>query len=414
MMTYDTATAADLGLMQGFPPPPDKQVTLENGFWIPPYNRWAYQNMRRLMPSAPLRPADTPIPLDRAPDNRIAALTIKRPDGSAADFDSFLRETFTDSLVVMAGDRIVHESLLNGMTARTPHLMMSCTKSFAGLFALMLVDEGRADEGDRIADLLPDVALGSGFAEATLGQVLDMTNSLHFNEDYADTRSHIHDYARITGLGDRTGHDGLPRTIQDYLCQMEQEGGIAHGAAFHYQSPKTDMLNWVNSRLAGKPFTRQAEDRLWSPLGTDGEAYVLLDPAGTEIAAGGLNATPHDLARFAAMIAARGAWKGRQLVPARVIDTIARGGSTDLFMASREGAGLMADGHWSYRAQWWVRRTPGREAITAQGIYGQWLYCDIERGIAIVKQSSQPVAVEEAFDDYTITAFDRIVETLTP
>ena len=33
------------GLMQGFPPPPDKQVNRLNGLWVPPYNRWAYQNM---------------------------------------------------------------------------------------------------------------------------------------------------------------------------------------------------------------------------------------------------------------------------------------------------------------------------------------------------------------------------------
>ena len=412
MMKYDTASAAELGLMQGFPPPPDKVVTLENGFWTPPFNRWAYQNMRRLMPSAPLRCADRPSPMAIAPDDRIGGLTIRRPDGPAADFASFLRETFTDSLTVTLGDTIVHESHLNGMTAQTPHQMMSCTKSFAGLFALMLIEDGGASETDTIGTLLPDVTLGSGFTDATLGQVLDMTNSLHFNEDYADAGSHIHDYARIVGIGGRTGTASPANNIQDYLRTLEKAAGVEHGTAFHYQSPKTDLLNWVVCRLTGKPYTRMAEELLWKPLGTDGEAYVLLDPAGTEIAAGGLNATPHDLARFAAMIAARGLWQDRQLVPVSVIDTIARGGSTDLFLAAREGPGPMSDGYWSYRAQWWVRRTPGREAVSAQGVNGQWIYCDIERGIGIVKQSSQPISSDVWFDGYTINAFDAIVSAL--
>ena len=35
-------TAADLGLMSGFPPAADQLVTKDN--WLaPPYNRWAYQ-----------------------------------------------------------------------------------------------------------------------------------------------------------------------------------------------------------------------------------------------------------------------------------------------------------------------------------------------------------------------------------
>ena len=54
---FDTATHLELQLMQGFPPPPDKRVDRRNGLWVPPYNRWAYQNMRQIWLSAPVRPA---------------------------------------------------------------------------------------------------------------------------------------------------------------------------------------------------------------------------------------------------------------------------------------------------------------------------------------------------------------------
>ena len=38
-------------LMQGFPPAPEAQVTLEN--WRnPPFSRWAFQHVRELLPSA--------------------------------------------------------------------------------------------------------------------------------------------------------------------------------------------------------------------------------------------------------------------------------------------------------------------------------------------------------------------------
>lgn len=412
-MTQNYSTASELKLMEGFPPPPEQQVTLENGFWTAPYNRWAYQNMRRLMPTAPIRCPAEPIPLKIAHDTRVETLAVRRPDDSLANFASFLHETFTDSLVVVSGETIVHESYLNGMTARTPHQMMSCTKSLAGLFALLAIDGERASEGDTIASLLPDAGLESGVASATLGQVLDMTNSIRFNEDYADPTSHIHDYARVTGIGPREKERPIAKTIQDYLCTLTTEEEVAHGQIFHYQSPKTDLLNWVTSRLTGKSFSQLAEDLLWHPLGADGEAYMLLDPAGTEVAAGGLNATPHDLARFGAMVSARGRWNDKQLIPVSIIDNICRGGSREAFLSGPDASPELDNESWSYRAQWWVRHTPGRQAITAQGIYGQWIYCDTERHIAIIKQSSTPVASDADYDRYILSAFDGIIEALS-
>ena len=39
------------GLMQGFPPAPDQQVTLAN--WrTSPFNRWAFHHVREIVPSA--------------------------------------------------------------------------------------------------------------------------------------------------------------------------------------------------------------------------------------------------------------------------------------------------------------------------------------------------------------------------
>ena len=42
----DYSTAAELKLMEGFPPPPDKQVTKATALQTPPFNRWSYQHMR--------------------------------------------------------------------------------------------------------------------------------------------------------------------------------------------------------------------------------------------------------------------------------------------------------------------------------------------------------------------------------
>ena len=49
-------------VMRGFPPPPEWRITLDN--WDkPPFNRWSFRNIRRVLPTAPVgtaQPAGTP------------------------------------------------------------------------------------------------------------------------------------------------------------------------------------------------------------------------------------------------------------------------------------------------------------------------------------------------------------------
>ena len=57
------------GLMTGFPPAPDEQVTLAN-WQDPPYSRWAFRHMREIIPSQliPAGPGEpTPLPAASSP-----------------------------------------------------------------------------------------------------------------------------------------------------------------------------------------------------------------------------------------------------------------------------------------------------------------------------------------------------------
>ena len=406
------ATARELGLMQGFPPPPDKQVNRTNAMMAPPYNRWSYLHMRSVFPSAPVRTSDTPAPLNTDIDPAINRLQIARADGTVADFPTFLRETFTDALLVATPDRLVYEFYDNDMHRTQPHQMMSVTKSFTGLFARMAVQEGLLDENRQVTDVIPELADASGFAGATIGQVMDMTNSIDFNEDYADLTSGIARYGLALGLLEIPGATA-PDSIYEFLATLQKDPAHDHGEIFHYQTPKTDVVNWVTNRVTGRSFQDQMSEVLWTKLGTEAETYVLLDRCGTLVAGGGLNAAPCDLIRFAQMLLNDGTTAGRQIVAPSIIETLETGGSRAAFANGPESTGAMAGGDWSYRAQWWIRHTPGREAITAIGIHGQWIYVDRRHRIAIVKQSSQPVSSDPGADQFILNAFDAVIDHLS-
>ena len=413
------ASAAELKLMQGFPPPPDKRVNRSNAVMTPPFNRWSYQNMRMFYPTAGIANADQPSPIDRDIDGGIAELPVVKPTAAGlpgsetVDLETYFQETYTDSFVVVKGGKVVFEKFLNGMHSHQPHQMMSVTKSFAGLFGLIAAEDGAISESDPIVKYIPELESAGAFKEATFGQVLDMSNSMDFSEDYADPESGIQHYAVALGFMEPIPGKQYANSIYEYLPTLPIDPNHAHGEIFHYQTPKTDAVNWATNRVTGKSFQDNLYQQLWCKLGTDGETYVLLDKNATLFAGGGLNATPYDLARFAMMMIGDGQFNGKQVVSPAVIHKISEGASTKAFLNGPNATGSLANGDWSYRAQWWVRHTAGKEAFTAIGIHGQWIYLDVTRNIAIIKQSSQPESATDYYSAYDIHGFDTVIGYLS-
>jgi len=411
----DDSTAAELKLMEGFPPPPDKRVTRANALLTPPYNRWSYLHMRMIYPSAPVAAAETATAIGKSIDRGIDEVKVKDPDsGEMTDLATFMKKTYTDALVVIRGDSIVYEKFFNGMHPDQPHQMMSVTKSFGGLLGLMAVEEGKLKEEDPVTRYVPELKKSGAFAGATFGQVLDMTNSMEFTEDYADPRSGIRRYGATLGWTDPLPGIEYEDNLYDYLVTLDIDKDHKHGEIFHYQTPKTDVVNWVTNRVNGQSFQDAMYGKLWSRLGTEGETYVLLDKNATLVAGGGLNATPYNLARFAIMMINGGKFNGRQVVQPAVIQKLARGGSIEAFDRGPDSDGIIhPKGEWSYRGQWWIKHTKGMEAIMAIGINGQWIYLDVNRKIAIIKQSSQPVSKDTYLNGYDLNAFYAIVDYLS-
>ncbi len=409
----DYSTAAELKLMEGFPPPPDKRVTRANALLTPPFNRWSYLHMRMIYPSAPIAAADKPISIEKSVDRGIDKVKVKDPDsGAMKDMATYMKETYTDALVVIHGDKIVYEKFFNGMHANQPHQMMSVTKSFGGLLGLMAVEDGKLKESDLVTKYVPELKKASAFAGATFGQVLDMTNSMEFTEDYADPKSGIRRYGAVLGWTDPVTGIKYEENLYDYLVTLRIDKNHKHGEIFHYQTPKTDVVNWVTNRVNGQSFQDAMYDKLWSKLGTEGETYVLLDKNATLVVGGGLNATPYNLARFAIMMINDGKLNGQQVVQPAVIKKLAKGGSIKAFdngpESDNEFVSVHPKGEWSYRAQWWVKHTKGKEAFMAIGIHGQWIYLDVNRKVAIIKQSSMPVSKDAYLDGYNLNSFYAI------
>ena len=105
--------SAGPALMNGAPPfPPGQLVTLAN-WQDPPFNRWAFQHLRELVPTARIDRARAPRALAR--DERDVDGVRFAAGGRQWSLGEWVEETWTDGLLVLHDGRIVAERYLNGL-----------------------------------------------------------------------------------------------------------------------------------------------------------------------------------------------------------------------------------------------------------------------------------------------------------
>ncbi|WP_375691438.1 serine hydrolase domain-containing protein [Pseudooceanicola sp. LIPI14-2-Ac024] len=394
-------TARQLGIMQGFPPPPEKRPTLEN--WdLAPFNRWSFQNVRSLIPTVDVfRGFGPEARLDEAPEP-LDDLSVPL-DAGRVPLGRVLADTYTDGFLVMHRDRVVFERYFNGMAPETLHLSQSVAKSVVGLLAGAVHGDGRLDLDAPLADVVPEMR-GCGYAGATLDQVLDMRSGVRFTEDYNTPGS---DMTRIDIASGWRPHDRgqAPTTIRDVILTLPQVR--PHGGMFDYRSIETDVAAWAVERTAGRALAPLLSERIWQAIGPARDAYFTVDTAGTALADGGFNATLRDYARLGRLVRNRGRAGGVQLVPEPWIDAM-RQGDPSVFgepwsLASPRGA---------YRRFWWIRDAC-RGDICAVGVFGQLIYVDPESDLVIAKLSTWPDFLMAELTRDTFRAIDAIRAALT-
>src|SRR5512139_1264144 len=117
MARHRISTAADLGLMEGTPPPPERLVTLAN-WQDPPFNRWGFQHVRDLIPTARIPRGNGPV--WRLPRAEIDLGGLRyRSRRRTLTVDQMLEATATDGFLILHRGRIVNERYLNGLTPDT-------------------------------------------------------------------------------------------------------------------------------------------------------------------------------------------------------------------------------------------------------------------------------------------------------
>jgi CubicO group peptidase (beta-lactamase class C family) len=381
--------------MQGMPVPDDKIIRF-------PKIRWSLSNLQQVQPTLPIRRSGPvrAIPYKLRPD--IDGLMFTPIDSyKTMSWRESLDANYTDGIVVMHKGKIIYEYVFGAYDMTKVHAAASVTKSFVGLITLMLIDEGKLDPDAPVVQYIPEMA-GSGFADATIQQLLDMTTALDYSESNVAPNSPTWNYFMGGSWVHPPTYTG-PKSNFGALRALGKKG--EHGAAFVYRSPNSDMLGVIVTRVGGKPLVKQLEERFWSKLGMESDANIWTDSTGAPFAAGGLSLQLRDLARFAEMLRNDGRVGNVQLVPAKVIAEIRKGGDRTKFNATT----YKALPGWSYHNQFWISHDD-HGMFMGRGIHGQTFYVNPKAELVIARFGSHPISGNAANDPTSIPAWRALAE----
>lgn len=399
----DATDPLKLELMQGFPPPPDKVVRLGSLLKFP-NGRWGFHHLRELGPTVQVWRGDASASVLRTAPQEMGTLSFDDDKGGRTTLANWQRATYTDGLLVMHKGAVIYQKYHSGMSAHQPHALFSMSKSFTGLLATMLIQEGLIDPGAMVTRYLPELK-DSAWADATVQQTLDMTTAVAYREDFRDPNSGIFQYLHAAGMVPAPpGYSG-PRTVPDYLATVRKEG--EHGLGFKYKTVDTEVLGWLLQRVTGKPYAELLSERIWSKTGAQDDGYVWVDPAGSQITSVGFNATLRDLGRLGETIRTAGRSGGRQVISESVIAEIRKGGDTEKFKAN--GQAMRAG--YSYHNQWWIPHDRDG-TFEMKGLFGQHMHINPAADLVIIKLSTHPAGDTSVTHTLDRRAFAAIADAL--
>lgn len=284
---------------------------------------------------------------------------------SSAGLDAFVAaldasEQEIQTVMVLRHGHVVLEREWSPYRLTDRHLLFSVSKSFTSTAVGLAVEAGLLSVDDKVVsffsgDDLPD-EISENLAAMEVRHLLTMSTG----------------HAKDTV--DRLGRTG--RMVQGFF-RLDVEH--APGAPFVYNSGATYILSAIVQKVTGEKVVDYLRPRLFEPLGISEQIWETSDE-GINMGGWGLSLNTLSLAAFAQLLVQRGAWEGKQLVPA---EWIAAATSAQVDNSSESNP----DWQQGYGYQFWRGR---HNTYRGDGAFGQYVLVLPDHDAAVVITSASP------------------------
>ena len=333
---------------------------------LPDNRRGAFHNFQQIMRYSIGIRAPQVLPLTKKIDRRI---------GDMPEVRRITATTYFSAMVVVQDAAVLFEAYAPDFAPEQSHSMQSISKSLMNFVIGSLVESGSIDLERKVKDYIPEI--GSGYAEATVQQVLDMDVINNFDEDYDASYEYDPQMGASVGynreeiaLGWRLPPQGEQQFgSREFAASLVSNNVINKTGITEYRSPNTDVLGWIAERTSGRTLMEFLIE-IVEATGIEGTYHIGLDCDGIPQIAGGACMTARDMARYGLLFARKGKGVNGEIV-----------GSAKFIEETRSGRGTVgAKGQYYGYSN--ATFTNGRW-LGHGGYGGQFMLADPDTGTAI-------------------------------
>ena len=257
-----------------------------------------------LFPARTIAAPKQPVPLERAGSEPVIRYSFF---GRDLTLDDYLNQRPVTGFLIAKDNTILVERYQYGRTDRDRLTSFSMAKSVVGLLIGMALKEGAIRSVDDLTETYVPGLKDSEYGRTPIKALLLMASGVAFSEDYANRSSDIYALARLTLEQDPAGSLAAVKQFNTRRA--------APGARFSYSSAETLVLGLVLAAATKRTVSDYAAEKLWQPLGAEADATWIIDATGQEVTFAYVNAVLRDWARLGLMLANRGQWQGKTVVP---------------------------------------------------------------------------------------------------
>ena len=279
-------------------PNPTLVVLEDNKPWwyLPKTRREGYRNLHKINRYGLTYRSDQVLTLNKKFNQEISKIT---------SVQKMIKHKYFCSLLVGKDQDILFEEYAKDFTENTPQTIMSITKMFVNLFVGELVEKKALDLNKNISFYLPNI--GTGYATATVQDVLDMNIENSYSEDYTDpyTSSFLHEpvcgWRLPANLDEKMGQEEFLNTIE-----ANKDKDLKNSSDFsHYKSANTDVIGVLIEKVSGKKLSQWVLEAV-EAAGFEDALYIGTDRFSMPWISGGGCLISRDFLRYGLLFSRKG------------------------------------------------------------------------------------------------------------
>ena len=287
-------------------PNPTLVVLEDNKPWwyLPKTRREGYRNLHKINRYGLTYRSDQVLILNRKFNQEISKIP---------SVQKMIKHKYFCSLLVGKDQDILFEEYAKDFTENTPQTIMSITKMFVNLFVGELVEKKVLDLNKNISFYLPNI--GTGYATATVQDVLDMNIENSYSEDYTDpyTSSFLHEpvcgWRLPANLDEKMGQEEFLNTIE-----ANKDKDLKNSSDFsHYKSANTDVIGVLIEKVSGKKLSQWVLEAV-EAAGFEDALYIGTDRFSMPWISGGGCLISRDFLRYGLLFSRKGLGVGNRKV----------------------------------------------------------------------------------------------------